>query len=80
MTPPDTQQPGPADPNGNHQSDDSHRGAGAVPAPARGYALCLGGPCHGMLTRIDQHLGHIDLTVPHPDAPTGAPPTTTPDR
>jgi hypothetical protein len=36
------------------------------------YAVCLGGPCHGMLTRIDQHLGHVDLPVPDRDGQ-GAP-------
>lgn len=34
-------------------------------------AICLGGPCHGLLTHIDQDIGVLDVPVPHraPDEP-----------
>jgi hypothetical protein len=28
-------------------------------------AICLGGPCHGMLTHIDQDIGTLTVPVPH---------------
>jgi hypothetical protein len=30
-------------------------------------AICLGGPCHGTLTHIDQDIGSIDVPLPPPD-------------
>ncbi|WP_433440299.1 hypothetical protein [Nonomuraea sp. CA-141351] len=27
-------------------------------------AICLGGPCHGLLTRIDQDIGILAIPVP----------------
>ncbi|WP_433238576.1 hypothetical protein ACQPYK_31035 [Streptosporangium sp. CA-135522] len=42
------------------------------PAP---NAICLGGPCHGMLTHIDQDIGTVTVPVPRrsPEEPeTGA--------
>lgn len=34
-------------------------------------AICLGGPCHGLLAHIDQDIGVLDVPVPHraPDEP-----------
>ena len=28
-------------------------------------AICLGGPCHGLLTHIDQDIGILTVPVPH---------------
>ncbi|GGQ19390.1 hypothetical protein [Streptosporangium pseudovulgare] len=34
-------------------------------------AICLGGPCHGLLTRIDQDVGLLAVPIPRrsPDEP-----------
>lgn len=34
-------------------------------------AICLGGPCHGLLTRVDQDIGVLTFPVPRrsPDEP-----------
>ncbi|WP_219469193.1 hypothetical protein [Nonomuraea rhizosphaerae] len=42
--------------------------------PATGHAcnaICLGGPCHGLLTHIDQDIGILAVPVPRrsPDEP-----------
>ncbi len=29
-------------------------------------ALCIGGPCHGMLTRVGQHIGVVHLPAGEP--------------
>ena len=29
-----------------------------------GNAICLGGPCHGLLTHIDQDIGTLTIPVP----------------
>ncbi|MEV4749827.1 hypothetical protein AB0K21_25900 [Streptosporangium sp. NPDC049248] len=36
-------------------------------------AICLGGPCHGMLTHIDQDIGTLTVPVPRrsPEEPEG---------
>jgi hypothetical protein len=31
-------------------------------------AICLGGPCHGMLIRIDQDIGILRIPLPPPSA------------
>ncbi|MBT2233284.1 hypothetical protein [Nonomuraea sp. NEAU-A123] len=48
-----------------HPPDDCHDG----------NAICLGGPCHGLLTHVDQDIGLLTVPVPRrsPDDPeTGA--------
>ncbi|MDP9846865.1 hypothetical protein [Streptosporangium lutulentum] len=37
-------------------------------------AICLGGPCHGMLTHIDQDIGVLSVPVPRrsPEEPEAA--------
>ncbi|AWS42824.1 hypothetical protein [Streptosporangium sp. 'caverna'] len=37
-------------------------------------AICLGGPCHGMLTHIDQDIGILTVPVPRrsPEEPEAA--------
>jgi hypothetical protein len=30
-------------------------------------AICLGGPCHGMLTHIDQDIGSVSVPLPPPE-------------
>ncbi|MDF5752254.1 hypothetical protein [Spongiactinospora sp. TRM90649] len=32
-------------------------------------AVCLGGPCHGLLTRVDQDLGLVRVPVPNDTGP-----------
>ncbi|MCF6471827.1 hypothetical protein FAF44_26040 [Nonomuraea sp. MG754425] len=34
-------------------------------------AICLGGPCHGLLTRVEQDIGILTIPVPRqsPDQP-----------
>ncbi|MFI9552049.1 hypothetical protein [Nonomuraea endophytica] len=34
-------------------------------------AICLGGPCHGVLAHVDQDIGILDIPVPRglPDEP-----------
>jgi hypothetical protein len=44
------------------------------PAPDERHdcnALCLGGPCHGLLTHVDQDIGLLTIPVPRhsPDEP-----------
>jgi hypothetical protein len=34
------------------------------PPPAN--AICLGGPCHGKVTRIDQDIGMVTVPLPSP--------------
>ncbi|MFI6501572.1 hypothetical protein [Nonomuraea typhae] len=29
-------------------------------------AICLGGPCHGLLTHVDQDIGILDIPIPCP--------------
>ncbi|GII57770.1 hypothetical protein Pth03_61590 [Planotetraspora thailandica] len=40
--------------------------AARTPQPARPShnAICLGGPCHGMLTRVEQDIGLLTVPVP----------------
>ncbi|MEU7744345.1 hypothetical protein [Nonomuraea sp. NPDC049158] len=44
------------------------------PAPDERHdcnAICLGGPCHGLLTHVDQDIGILTIPVPRrsPDEP-----------
>ncbi|MEZ0072055.1 hypothetical protein [Planotetraspora sp. GP83] len=46
-------------------------------SPPPHNAICLGGPCHGMLTHIDQDIGIVTVPVPshspeHPEDPEDA--------
>jgi hypothetical protein len=44
------------------------------PLPHRGVpldnAICLGGPCHGKVVRIEQDIGLVDVPLPPPDSGT----------
>ncbi|MET8991817.1 hypothetical protein ABZW49_40750 [Nonomuraea wenchangensis] len=40
-------------------SEGASRGAGHD-----GNAICLGGPCHGLLTHVDQDIGVLAVPVP----------------
>ncbi|GAA1262352.1 hypothetical protein Psi02_74780 [Planotetraspora silvatica] len=54
-----------------HRPGGPETGGARVNAPPAHNAICLGGPCHGMLTHIDQDIGVLAVPVPRrsPDDP-----------
>ncbi|GAA4585975.1 hypothetical protein GCM10023194_30520 [Planotetraspora phitsanulokensis] len=46
---------------GDHERDDE-----TADSSPEHNAICLGGPCHGMLTHIEQDIGLVTVPVPPP--------------